>query len=369
MVRRADSTKRKLPRALARHNGNCFDFARLEDRILLASGNGLQGQYFSDSELSQLSLTRIDPEIDFNWGPGSYVAGGSVDQFSVRWSGEVEVDYTESFSFILNADDGARLWVDGQLLIDQFFENGINDERGQIELIAGRRYEFQLEYRELNANASIRLEWESLSQSRQVIPADHFFASEKGVVTQEIWNGISGTNLDGLLTDPRYPNLPDVVDTLAALEASSDTNDQFGQRLRGFIHAPQTGPYTFFVAADASARFSLSSGSSDTQLETVIDLEVATDERQWFETLEQRSEPLYLVAGQKYYFEALHKEDVGADHWRLAGFVQANSTSKSFPVNLFLPSCPKFKSLPTFQTRPKIPRLQLILPSLVGEPH
>src|SRR5690606_4946218 len=70
----------------------------------------------------------------------------------------------------LSADDGARLWIDGRLLIDAWYGGGTHS--AQIDLRANEPAGILLEYRENTGNASIRLEWSSPSQPRQVIPAN-----------------------------------------------------------------------------------------------------------------------------------------------------------------------------------------------------
>src|SRR5688500_5753363 len=76
----------------------------LESRRLLATavagvGSGLVANYFSDQELSNLALTRVDPAIDFEWGASS--PGGNVpaDNFSARWTGKLQAQFTESYTF------------------------------------------------------------------------------------------------------------------------------------------------------------------------------------------------------------------------------------------------------------------------------
>jgi YD repeat-containing protein len=84
-------------------------------------GSGLTGEYFANATLSGApSLTRTDPNVNFNWGTGSPSPSVPGDQFSVRWRGEVRAQYSEAYTFCTLTDDGARLWVNGQLLIDRW---------------------------------------------------------------------------------------------------------------------------------------------------------------------------------------------------------------------------------------------------------
>jgi hypothetical protein len=85
-----------------------------------APGTGLTGTYFSDEDLTTPVLTRTDPTINFNWSTGSPDPIVPADGFSARWTGRVKAQYSENYTFTFKADDGVRLWVNGQLLIDQW---------------------------------------------------------------------------------------------------------------------------------------------------------------------------------------------------------------------------------------------------------
>jgi hypothetical protein len=63
-----------------------------------AAGTGLTGEYFDTSDFTTLRLTRLDPVVDFTWGTAAPTNTMSADTFSVRWSGQIEPRYSESFS-------------------------------------------------------------------------------------------------------------------------------------------------------------------------------------------------------------------------------------------------------------------------------
>ena len=89
----------------------------LESRALFAAG--LAGTYFSDAALDAVAFTRVDPNIAFNWGarsPGAPIAAGSP--FSARWTGSVTAPRTGAYTIRERASDGIRVWIDGNLLID-----------------------------------------------------------------------------------------------------------------------------------------------------------------------------------------------------------------------------------------------------------
>jgi PKD repeat protein len=131
---------------------------------------GLKGVYFDDVNFTGASVTRVDPSVNFDWGKGSPATGIAPDTFSVRWTGDVQARFSETYTFIVRADDGIRLWVNGVLVIDNWTTRGRPENRGTIALQAGQKYPLVLEYFENTGQASVRLSWSSASQAQEVIP-------------------------------------------------------------------------------------------------------------------------------------------------------------------------------------------------------
>jgi len=85
------------------------------------SGSGLKGEYYNTMTISGTPLLiRTDPVIDSNWTGISPGSGIPRDGWSVRWTGQVQAEYSEPYTFCTESDDGARLWVNGNLLIDKW---------------------------------------------------------------------------------------------------------------------------------------------------------------------------------------------------------------------------------------------------------
>ena len=134
------------------------------------AGGGVRGDYFKGMNFESYVLSRIDPQIKFAWGEGAPDLVVGVDNFSVRWTGEIEAAFTETYTFYTNSDDGIRLWVDGQQLINNWTGHSVIENRGRIDLVAGRTYSFVLEYFEDGGSAVVDLSWESPRTPKQLIP-------------------------------------------------------------------------------------------------------------------------------------------------------------------------------------------------------
>jgi hypothetical protein len=136
------------------------------------AGGGVKGQYYNNVYLSGVpALTRIDPQIDFYWNPGPVGPGVSEDNFSVRWTGEVEAPFTEPVTFITASDDGVRLYIEGKLVIDHWTSHDRwEDIAAPIDLIEGHTYAIVMEGFEGSGEAEWQLFWQSPSIPKQVIP-------------------------------------------------------------------------------------------------------------------------------------------------------------------------------------------------------
>jgi hypothetical protein len=139
------------------------------------SGTGLTGEYYNNANLTALVLTRLDPTINFNWGSGSPNAAIGSNTFSARWTGQVEAVYSETYTFYTTSDDGVRLWVNNQPIINNWTNHGPTENSGTIALAAGQRYAIRLEYYENTGGAVITLSWSSHSQPKQIIPQGRLY--------------------------------------------------------------------------------------------------------------------------------------------------------------------------------------------------
>jgi len=139
----------------------------------IGPGAGVKAEYFNNMAVSGMpALTRIEAKIDFNWGdPGGPGSPIGVDGFSCRWTAELEVPFTEKYTFITNSDDGVRLWVNGEQLIDNWTDHSPTQNRGNINLTAGQVYSLVMEMYENGGGAVAQLFWMSPSIPREIIPA------------------------------------------------------------------------------------------------------------------------------------------------------------------------------------------------------
>ncbi len=157
----------------AMHKGNVWSFTTMR------AGGGLRAEYYSDTGLKTLVLTRVDPAIHFNWGTGSPDPLVPADNFSVRWTGEFVVPFTSSWTFTANCDDCVRLWVNDQLLFDKWGQQSGVEWTGTLDLAEGQKYNITMEYYENSGDARAILYWNTPAaltpyQPKQIIPQGAF---------------------------------------------------------------------------------------------------------------------------------------------------------------------------------------------------
>ena len=131
----------------------------------------------------------------------------------------------------------------------------------------------------------------------------------------ECWKGVNGTSIEALQVNARYPNLPDERAYLSAFEGPRDWADEYGARYRAILTAPQTGTYTFYVMADDSGSVWLGTNASPSSAHQILSAGTVA-----YGTWTGNA-TVQLVAGQRYYIEALHKQCFASSHfavgWRL----------------------------------------------------
>ncbi|WP_437638437.1 PA14 domain-containing protein [Sorangium sp. So ce854] len=151
------------------------------------SGDGLRGEYFGNTSLSGTPLVRTDPGVNFDWGEGSPAGGIPADGFSVRWTGEIEPRYSETYTLTTQSDDGVRVWVDGVLVIDNWTPHSPTEDSATVALVAGQRHDLKVEYFESGGGALSRLYWSSPSQVREVIPQGRLYAAGASCGGVQAW--------------------------------------------------------------------------------------------------------------------------------------------------------------------------------------
>ncbi len=231
----------------------------------VGGGDGLLGKYYAGTNSANFSNTptfaRVDPVIDFddtdgenNWKfPGSF----ADTDFEVQWTGELQAQYSEAYTFYTASESGVELFVNGKELINDFTAHGETDDTGApaIALVAGQSYAIEIVYIQSSSQsgAAMYLYWSSQHTAREIIPQSQLFsgsapaaptnlqvAAISGNQTELTWTS-NATDEDGYEVDRRLGNSGSFSPVAYPSPASTEYLDTG-------LTAGQT--YTYWVRAD-----------------------------------------------------------------------------------------------------------------------
>jgi hypothetical protein len=112
--------------------------------------------------------------IDFSWGPGRPQGLTDNELFSVAWTGTITAPYSGVYTFYTQSDDGTRLTINNQLVIDKWNEEAPSERSGVITLEAGQSYPILLQYYEAYGDATMKLLWSHQQISKQLVSSTYF---------------------------------------------------------------------------------------------------------------------------------------------------------------------------------------------------
>jgi hypothetical protein len=198
--------------------------------------------------------------VNFDWGTGSPGAGVNADNFSARWTGRVTATSAGSYVFQTVSDDGVRLWINGQLVIDNWTDHSptTNNSAG-ITLAAGQVAEVRLEYYERGGGAVMRLNWRVPGTSTFVaIPVAQLSSAAQAP------QGLSATYFNNR-TFQGAPALTRVeavdFDWGTGAPGAGVNADGFAVRWTGKLVVPTSGTYSFQTESDDGVRLAINGAS------------------------------------------------------------------------------------------------------------
>lgn len=144
-------------------------------------GTGLTGQYFADAtsggHLQGIPVaTRVDAGLNFDFVAAPPPGFQRTTDFSVKWTGMVQPRYSEQYLFLTYSDDGVRLTLNGQVLINNWTSHAGTWNWNWIQLQAGQLYNINVDYFQGYGGANLQLWWQSPSQTKESIPRTQLYA-------------------------------------------------------------------------------------------------------------------------------------------------------------------------------------------------
>ena len=235
-----------------------------------------------------------------------------------------------NISFQVNATD-----KDGKVVKVEFYNNGIKLAQATAApyLYIGQTVEAGNYI--LTAKATDNLGASTTSATVSISVTDCTGGS--GTITAEGYPNTAGGMVSDLNKNPSFPNHPLVIQSLHSFEYGPNLGDQYGARVRGYICAPLTGNYTFYIAGDDQAGLWLSTDDDPANKKLIAYNEAWVNPNDWYKFATQKSAPIKLVKGGRYYIESLHKEYVGPDHLSVAWELPGGSLEAPIPGSRLSP--------------------------------
>ncbi|MDO1450235.1 PA14 domain-containing protein [Rhodocytophaga aerolata] len=320
--------------------------------ILREFWSGIPGKEISSIPVNSAPLTSTQLP--------SFEAPTNVsDNYGQRLRGYICAPATGNYTFYLASDDNGELWLsssdDAALKQKIASVTGYTTSRqwtkyatqksATIALQAGKKYYIEALHKEGAGGDNLAVGWQtpttttiSVIPGSVLSPADPAgpFCHASGTILREYWANISG----GSVASIPLTTTPTSSTQIASFETPSNIGDNYGQRIRGYLCAPATGDYTFYLASDDQGELWI--GTTDNPLSKIKIAYITghTSSRQWTKYASQKSVAVTLQAGHKYYIEALHKEAVYGDNLAVGWTIPGSSSISVIPGSVLSPFVP-----------------------------
>jgi hypothetical protein len=129
-----------------------------------------------------------------------------------------------------------------------------------------------------------------------------------------------------LTSNPKFrEGRADLVGMVGAFD-SWNMGENYGCRMRGYVHPPVSGDYVFWLASDDEGELWVSPDDNPARKTRILQQTGAVEQRNFDRFPSQKSSPIPLVMGRRYYVEVLQKQGVAIEHvavgWTLPGGAQ-----------------------------------------------
>lgn len=266
----------------------------------------------------------------------------AADNYGSRIRGYICAPQTGNYTFWLATDDAGELWlstdenpankvriayVDGWTNYREW--NKYPSQKSvPVTLQAGKKYYVEALQKEGGGGDNLSVQWQLPDASMEtpvagshlspyVDTAKTVIIAGTGTITRDEWDNVGGNTI----SDIPLQTKPTSTATITSFEGPLNIADNYASRIRGYIYPPKTGSYVFWLASDDAGELWLSSDDNPTTKVRIANLDSWTDYRQFGKYPSQKSAAINLIAGKKYYIEALQKEGGGGDNlsvqWQL----------------------------------------------------
>jgi hypothetical protein len=215
------------------------------------------------------TISRVDKDINVDAGDGSWPGTSLADHFFIRWTGKIRLAKDGKYTFFLNSDDGSRMYIDGNQVVDNGGLHSAEEKSGEADLKSGD-HDLKIEFFENEGEAVCQFSWQAPGKEKEIVPAGVLFnggaptavstggAHEAGLKA-EIYGFDDGLEDFPAISADKKPTVSRVdkdinVDAGEGEWPGTSLSDHFFIRWTGKIHAAKDGKYTFFLNSDDGSR-------------------------------------------------------------------------------------------------------------------
>ena len=230
------------------------------------TGTGVRAEYFDNSDFTGKLVNRTDSTIDWDFGANSPDPGLGADNFSARWTGQLQAAVSGPHTFYASYDDGMRMFLDERVVLYRWGPRiTTGEDRATVVLEAGRRYDLRFEFYDQGSAAVARLGWSNTCQTgRQPIPRRQLYPVGPAAPvcpTERAAGSGTGLKVEYFSGEPSPGRLvasgtaPRVdFEWGTGTPASGVSSDGFSARWTGKLEAPIDGPLTIYLSNDDVGR-------------------------------------------------------------------------------------------------------------------
>lgn len=156
-------------------------FCLLVSTLSSAQQQGLLGEYYNGTNFDNYVTSRIDYGINFDYRDRGPAPGVNTEYYSIRWTGKLFAPQTGKYTFYVFADDGIRMWVNGQGMINAWFDNDTGNYSNFLTLEGGKYYDIKIEYYNSIREGELQIKWtlpnEKPADAKPVSPQNLFMTA------------------------------------------------------------------------------------------------------------------------------------------------------------------------------------------------
>ncbi len=148
---------------------------------VIGNGTGLWGNYYNNyTDPSQPfpanpTASELDPLINFNWDGNSPISGVAGSNWGGEWKGTLQAETSSTYTIYTYSDDGVRVWVNGQQIINDWTYHAPTWDAGTITLTAGQKYNITIDYFQGGGGSVLQMYWTAPGMPWQLVPTSQLY--------------------------------------------------------------------------------------------------------------------------------------------------------------------------------------------------